>query len=71
MRRSKYEKWQNGDRFFWRLRSSNGKVICSGQSVGYSSASARDKGIRANRRTALTAKTLDIGNVLDIGKHFR
>ena len=61
MRRSQYEKWENKDRYHWRLRSSNGKTICSGQSIGYASAAARDKGIRANRRTALTAKTVELG----------
>ena len=70
MRRSKFETWYTVkprpgavvgvDRFFWRLVSSNGETICSGEPNGYNSAASRDKGIRAVRRTALLARLVEL-----------
>ena len=71
MRRSKFETWYTVKTtakiktFFWRLVSSNGETICSGEPNGYNSAASRDKGIRAVRRTALLARLVELSWSVD------
>lgn len=42
-----------GRRFYWRLRAANGEIVA--QSEGYTSAVARDAGVKFVRKNARTA----------------
>lgn len=62
MRRGKFEKFygsKNGARiYYFRLKAGNGEVVC--QSEGYTTAAARDHGIKVIKRIALFAKVVDV-----------
>lgn len=50
---AKFEVYETGDEYRWRLKAANGEIVASGEA--YASRNGAVKGIRAVRRAALLA----------------